>query len=220
MGWLGTIGIVGETWLYCTHCQRCYIAGEQRITDPGEYLVERCFYPDCTGHGTNHVLIWDVVRKQNPGYQSIPSYGEVYLELPPRIQMASPTQPDLIDDDLDYSIDGHPRSEYQKRILQFIVYEKGNLIVEAVAGAGKTKTLLKAAFLIRVPKGIFLAFNNHIAAELKFQLLQTRMQSSTVHALGAKCLKDKLPGYTVQKDKYRRIAEQWVNSQIHLVYPE
>ncbi len=220
MGWLGTIGIVGETWLYCTHCQRCYIAGEQRITDPGEYLVERCFYPDCTGHGTNHVLIWDVVRKQNPVYPSIPSYGEVYLQLPPRIQMASPTQPDLIDDDLDYTIDGHPPSEYQKRILQFIVYEKGDLIVAAVAGAGKTKTLLKTAFLIRVPKGIFLAFNNHIAAELKFQLLQTRMQSSTVHALGAKCLKDKLPGYTVQKDKYRRIAEQWVNSQIHLVYPE
>src|SRR3954470_10326622 len=98
-------------------------------------------------------------------------------------------------DMVDYRIDGHPASEYQRRILDFIRQESGDLIVVAVAGAGKTRTLVKTASLLQVPRGrsIFVAFNNHIAKELQHQLHGTGMQASTIHALGRRGLVGRIP---------------------------
>ena len=59
-------------------------------------------------------------------------------------------------------------SKYQKAIYDFIKNGKGNLVVEAAAGSGKTTTLIKSLDFIDESKNILLvAFNRDIVAELK-----------------------------------------------------
>ncbi len=73
-------------------------------------------------------------------------------------------------------------SPYQHAIYHEIVNGDGNLIVEAVAGSGKTTTLVEATRLI--PKGglsIVLAFNKHTQEELARRLPYTT-QSHTFHS--------------------------------------
>lgn len=58
-------------------------------------------------------------------------------------------------------------SEYQKAIFDFILNGEGNLVVEAVAGSGKSTTLLEALKLIPSDKSVlFLAFNRSVRDNL------------------------------------------------------
>ena len=58
-------------------------------------------------------------------------------------------------------------SQYQKAIFDYIQHEKGNLVVEAAAGSGKTYTLVKALSLIPQDKRVLMtAFNKDIVKEL------------------------------------------------------
>src|SRR6266568_3787870 len=58
-------------------------------------------------------------------------------------------------------------SSYQSAIFDYIQYETGHLVVEAVAGSGKSTTLVEAAKLLpSTSRALFAAFNNHIAKEL------------------------------------------------------
>lgn len=57
-------------------------------------------------------------------------------------------------------------SEYQKNIFYFVVQGEGNAIVVAVAGSGKSTTIVEAMKLAH-GESIFLAFNKAIADELK-----------------------------------------------------
>ena len=60
--------------------------------------------------------------------------------------------------------------KYQQAVCDFITDGEGSAIVEAVAGSGKTTTIVAAAKLIdRDAKCVFLAFNKSIAEELKSQ---------------------------------------------------
>jgi DNA helicase II / ATP-dependent DNA helicase PcrA len=62
-------------------------------------------------------------------------------------------------------------SKYQKAIYSFIENGKGNAVVEAVAGSGKTTTIVEATS--RIPpkdRAIFVAFNKSIATELSKKL--------------------------------------------------
>lgn len=75
-------------------------------------------------------------------------------------------------------------SVYQQAIFDFFTGSTDNGVVEAVAGSGKTTTLVKLLDL--VPEGtraIFLAFNKHIATELKSRV-PAHIEVSTVHAQG------------------------------------
>ena len=55
-------------------------------------------------------------------------------------------------------------SVYQQKIYDFITNGSGNAVVSAVAGSGKTTTLINAIKLIPKDKNlIFLAFNKSIA---------------------------------------------------------
>ena len=59
-------------------------------------------------------------------------------------------------------------SIFQQDIYNFITDGTGNAVVSAVAGSGKTTTLLHALELIPTNKTVlFLAFNKSIATELK-----------------------------------------------------
>ena len=59
-------------------------------------------------------------------------------------------------------------SKYQRAVYQFIKSCKGNAVVEAVAGSGKSTTIVNAIDIISQNKRIlFLAFNRSIVAELQ-----------------------------------------------------
>jgi DNA helicase II / ATP-dependent DNA helicase PcrA len=69
-------------------------------------------------------------------------------------------------------------SGYQKAIFDFVANGSGNAIVEAVAGSGKTTTIVEAMKSAR-GSTIFLAFNKSIAEELKSRGVNAR----TFHSL-------------------------------------
>jgi len=79
----------------------------------------------------------------------------------------------------------HTLSTYQQAILDWFKTEEGNGIIQAVAGSGKTSTLVMLAQEMQREKasGVFLAFNKAIAEELK-RKLPANVVASTFHALG------------------------------------
>jgi superfamily I DNA/RNA helicase len=93
-------------------------------------------------------------------------------------------------------------SNYQQDIFTFVESGKGNAIVEAVAGSGKTTTIVEA--LKRV-KGlsIFLAFNKSIAEELKSRGVNAR----TFHSLTFGVVKGHLGGQ-MNADKLRHLVQK------------
>jgi DNA helicase II / ATP-dependent DNA helicase PcrA len=75
-------------------------------------------------------------------------------------------------------------SVYQQAIFDFIVTERGNGVAEAVAGSGKTTTLVEALKLTPAnSKVVLLAFNKHIAAELRTRV-PPHVRVATLHSLG------------------------------------
>lgn len=72
-------------------------------------------------------------------------------------------------------------SLYQETVFDFCENESGNAIVEAVAGSGKTTTIVEALNRIQFtyPDTLFLAFNKAIAEELKSRNVNAR----TFHSL-------------------------------------
>lgn len=84
-------------------------------------------------------------------------------------------------------------STYQLDVFDFITNGKGNAVVEAVAGSGKTTTIVKALEL--TPKGqsvLFCAFNKHIQRELASRA-PSHVKVSTIHSIGFNALKEALP---------------------------
>lgn len=69
-------------------------------------------------------------------------------------------------------------SEYQTSIFAFVEHGQGNAIVMAVAGSGKSTTIIEAMKLVR-GSSIFLAFNKSIADELK----KLGVNARTFHSL-------------------------------------
>ena len=99
-------------------------------------------------------------------------------------------------------------SKYQQAVFDFIQDPNGgNAVVEAVAGSGKTTTIVEA---LQFAKGkvVFLAFNKKIATELS-RRAPAWVQCSTLHSLGFKCLNNTLPVKPiVSDDKKMGIAKE------------
>ena len=78
-------------------------------------------------------------------------------------------------------------SEYQAAIFRFIEEGTGDAIVNAVAGSGKTTTLVEASKLLPPStSSIFCAFNAHIVKELTSRL--QGMECKTIHSIGLSTL--------------------------------
>lgn len=78
-------------------------------------------------------------------------------------------------------------SIYQERILDYVRNNRGNLIIEAKAGSGKTSTLKLLADEIvnkQKKKCLFLAFNKSIADELRTKIGGDSCEVRTLHSLG------------------------------------
>ena len=79
-------------------------------------------------------------------------------------------------------------SPYQKAIYSFVENGQGHLVVEAVAGSGKTSTLVKCLdFIPSNKKVLVVAFNKDIVTELeKRTKTHENVEISTLHSLGLK----------------------------------
>lgn len=86
-------------------------------------------------------------------------------------------------------------SKYQQAIFDFVQDGKGHGVVEAVAGSGKTTTLVEALEKTR-GKVLFTAFNAAIAAELK-RRAPGHVQVSTLHGLGLLTVQRNVSGKVV-----------------------
>lgn len=109
-------------------------------------------------------------------------------------------------------------SPYQQAIFAFVRDGSGNGIVAAVAGAGKTSTLVQAAKLLTAD-GIFLAFNKHIAEELQRRLTGTKLTAKTIHSVGMAALSSHLGrGPRVDPRKYQKLvrADLWEHEDAFL----
>lgn len=97
-------------------------------------------------------------------------------------------------------------SSYQADIFNFIEKEDGNAIVEAVAGSGKTTTIVEG--IKRIPPlatSIFLAFNKSIAEELKARGVNAR----TFHSLAFGTMLRHRNVKSVTSDKLQKLISQF-----------
>lgn len=75
-------------------------------------------------------------------------------------------------------------SKYQQAIFGWVKNDSGSAIVGAVAGSGKTTTIVKALELIPASSAVaFLAFNKSIATELKARV-PAHVEAMTLNSLG------------------------------------
>jgi len=98
-------------------------------------------------------------------------------------------------------------SKYQQAIFDFISNGEGHAVVEAVAGSGKTTTIVKALDLTPVDAKVgFVAFNKHIATELK-KRAPDHVYVSTLHSLGLKVIRSNYPQVKIEEDKVGLILD-------------
>jgi DNA helicase-2/ATP-dependent DNA helicase PcrA len=96
-------------------------------------------------------------------------------------------------------------SKYQQAIFDFIANDNGNAVVSAVAGSGKTTTLVQAMNLIPRDKTVlFMAFNKSIATELQDRVpKQGNITVKTVHGFGCSTVLRNLNSPRIDANKYR-----------------
>ena len=82
-------------------------------------------------------------------------------------------------------------SSYQNKVFDFIKEGQGHGIIEAVAGSGKTTTIVEALKLT-TGSALFLAFNKAIAIELG-KKIPAHAQASTLHSAGYKMVRQSSP---------------------------
>jgi len=88
-------------------------------------------------------------------------------------------------------------SKYQKAIYDFIINDTRNGVIDAVAGSGKTTTILECLNLINsnLNKCLFVAFNKHIAEELA-ERVPMMVEARTLHSLGWQIYREQRGGYS------------------------
>lgn len=108
-------------------------------------------------------------------------------------------------------------SEYQQAVFDFVQEGEGNAVIEAVAGSGKTTTIVRA---LRYTEGkvLFSAFNKSIVRELKGRV-PSHVQVSTLHSLGYSLIRWNLKGIkcTVDNDKRREITKTILDREFSYV---
>ena len=118
-------------------------------------------------------------------------------------------------------------SKYQTNIFKAIENTNHNIASNAVAGSGKTTTIVEACKLLEMDEKEvkFLAFNNLIADELKVKL-KGYADVSTLHSFGLSILRRlfNMPeyGYKVKIDswRYHKYVKQNLNSLSSAIGPD
>ena len=103
----------------------------------------------------------------------------------------------------------HKTTAAQQKIFDFIKNGTGNGIIDAVAGAGKTTTLMGCVLHIpNIDDVIYCAFNTSIRKELqkKFHAAKKNVKVSTIHSLGFQMLRA-TKNYKLNDRKYYEIIK-------------
>ena len=131
--------------------------------------------------------------------RAIAKYRDSYLNLIPKPEKYKPKKTEEVTPKKEFK-----PSQYQLDIFDFIENGQGHGLVVAVAGSGKSTTLLQAAQKIKAQKSIFLAFNNSIAKELSHKLkgVGSQMEAKTINALGFEAVRGKVKNTDLKDDKY------------------
>lgn len=98
-------------------------------------------------------------------------------------------------------------SIYQEEIYDWIKTGNGHAIINAVAGSGKTTTIVHATEMIDSGSGLFLSFNTKIADELNHRLQGTRFTAINTHKVGNRALASALGFRTKPNLAYRKWKE-------------
>ena len=103
-------------------------------------------------------------------------------------------------------------STQQQAFLDWAQHGRGSCVLEAVAGAGKTTTVLAAAELIQGGCAI-MAYNTKIAEEIKAKLKKNgvdyrKAEAGTVHSFGFRAYRKAFPDVVVVERKLELIMEQ------------
>lgn len=103
-------------------------------------------------------------------------------------------------------------SKYQEAIYAAIKDTWDNLIIEAVAGSGKTTTIVEGLKLIPPSKKcLFLAFNKAIATTLSMRV-PSYVEAKTMHSLGWSVLKENIGWFKSNDNKNRNLYYYKVNN--------
>lgn len=104
-------------------------------------------------------------------------------------------------------------NKYQQDFYDFVVNGSGNAVINAVAGSGKTTSIVNAIDLVDPSCSIlFLAFNKFISEELKNRIGdRPNVTVSTIHALGAALCRKNLHS-DVNTFKYSRYINGCIRS--------
>lgn len=99
---------------------------------------------------------------------------------------------------------GFVPSKYQQDVFDFIQHGNGNAVIKALAGAGKTATIVNAIKLIPPTcNALFIAFNKEIVKELEKKLEGIKnVQVKTLHSLGYLMIRRNL-GTNIEIDEYK-----------------
>ena len=114
------------------------------------------------------------------------------------------------------SSNGFTPSPYQQAIFDSVRQgtDGPDLFVSAVAGSGKTTTIVQAARFIDAP-GLFAAFNVAIVDELNRRLDGTQMSAINFHKIGKRALDRHVePRVQVDRRKYLKLARAWVEGHV------
>lgn len=106
-------------------------------------------------------------------------------------------------------------SHYQLAVFDHIVKEQVHLVVEAVAGSGKTWTVVEVLKLFpRDAKIIYMAFNRHIVKELS-KRVPRGARIGTYHSVGFKACRDVWGDIELVPDKVYHILEKRYQKDIY-----
>jgi len=116
---------------------------------------------------------------------------------------------------------GFKPTKEQEKIFHFIKNRKENLLIGALAGCGKTTTVVEGSKLLpKDSKKIYLAFNKHIQMELK-QRLPDDVFCYTFHGLGMQAIKN-VYGDSIKFDEFKvddivnKKSKKWnLSSELH-----
>lgn len=107
-------------------------------------------------------------------------------------------------------------SQYQQNVFSFVEAGRGNAVVEAVAGSGKTTTIVEALQRVNNARrtSIFLAFNKSIATELKARGVNAR----TFHSLTYSVVTRFKEARDVTMDKLRKLITANLTGEDVMLY--
>ena len=105
-------------------------------------------------------------------------------------------------------------SKYQQAVYDFIEKGNGNAVIDAVAGSGKSTTIVNAINLIPKDKTLlFLAFNKAIVEELKAKIgEQPNITIKTLHQLGSGVVWGTYKNCPLNNNKYKFYVNEQINN--------